>query len=81
MEEKNSKPLESGMRGLFIQNLKTGWMHGWVLTAAPDSSDWTFKGVSVDPKEFNPEEAPDFSGNADDGSWKCESKRVVFDDV
>ena len=61
VEDSNSQPLEQGLRGLFIQDLSSGRMDGWVLTAAKSSSDWEFKGVSVDPFDFNPEEAPDLS--------------------
>jgi len=65
---------------MFVQELKTGKMNGWVFNAA-ENKPWVFKGVTIAPEKFDPEVAPDLSVAIDNKQWSCSKKRVIFDDV
>jgi len=43
VEDSNSRPLEQGMRGLFIEEIESGNVEGWVL----DASTWTFNTFEI----------------------------------
>jgi len=43
IEDSNSRPLEQGMRGLFIEEIESGKVEGWVL----DASTWTFNTFEI----------------------------------
>lgn len=64
IEESNSQILKRGMRGMFVQDLKTGKVNGWVLEASEDKP-FEFKGVSIAPTEFDPAKAMNLKEAAD----------------
>jgi len=80
VEDSNSQPLKRGMRGLFVQDLATGKMNGWVLSAH-ETKPWKFTGVTINANDFNPDAAPDLKNAKDNKQWSCSKKRVVFDDI
>jgi len=80
IEDSNSQPLKRGMRGMFVQELKTGKMNGWVFNAEEDKP-WAFKGVTIAPEDFDPEDAPYLNEAIDNKQWTCSKKREIFDDV
>ena len=54
VEDSNSKPLEQGLRGLFMQKAPNEDVQGWVL----DASHWTFQTFSIPSDQFVPSNAP-----------------------
>ena len=77
IEDSNSQPLTSGMRGLFWEDSSTGNVDGWVL----NGNDWSFKSVWIPSFQFNPSNAPDLMNAQDNGQWECTKTQIVFDDV
>ena len=81
IEDSNSRPLEQGMRGLFIEEIESGNVEGWVL----DASTWTFNTFVIPSNKFVESNAPYLDGTSEfiskDQEWQCSSVRVVFDDV
>ena len=77
VEDDNSQPLSSGLRGLFFEDPLTGDLDGWVLNGA----DWTFKSVWIPSFQFKPSNAPDLLLAEDNDEWECMQMKIVFDDV
>ena len=57
VEDANSQPLTSGMRGLFFQDTESGDLDGWVL----DANDWTFKSFHIEEDNFESYNAPNLA--------------------
>ena len=77
VEDDNSQPLSSGLRGMFFEDPLTGNLDGWVL----NGSDWTFKSVWIPSFQFQPSNAPDLLNATDNDEWECTRIKIVFDDV
>ena len=77
VENNNSQPLRSGLRGMFFEDPLTGNLDGWLL----NGEDWTFKSVSIPSFQFSPSNAPNLVNAADNDQWECAHVRIVFDDV
>ena len=79
VEDNNSTPLTSGMRGLFLEDVESGYLSGWVLSG----EDWTFKSFLIEPEDFILGSAPNFATTTtgQNNDWQCSSVRNVFDDV
>ena len=79
VEDNNSQPLKSGMRGLFFEDVESGYLDGWVLNA----DDWTFKSFQIEDDDFIQSNAPNFATQTKglNNDWQCSSYRNVFDDV
>ena len=77
VEDDNSGPLKSGLRGMFLEDQDTGELDGWVVNGA----NWTFKSVRIPADLFNPNNAPDLYTWDDNGEWDCYKSTDVFDDV
>jgi hypothetical protein len=56
VESKDSRPLKTGLRGLFAENTITGDLDGWVL----DASTWTFKSYYITGSDLDVSNPPDF---------------------
>ena len=65
VEDQNSTPLKSGLRGLFFEDIESGDIEGWVL----DGNTWTFKTVYIPDDEFIPSNAPDLSNIKGTDDW------------
>jgi len=79
VEDNNSQPLTSGMRGLFFEDVESGYLDGWVLNA----EDFTFKSFLIEPEDFILGNAPNLATTTTglNNDWQCSSYRNVFDDV
>lgn len=79
VEDNNSQPLTSGMRGLFFEDVESGYLDGWVLNA----EDFTFRSFLIEPEDFILGNAPNLSTTTTglNNDWQCSSYRNVFDDV
>jgi len=80
IEESNSQIMKRGMRGLFVQDLKTGKVNGWAFEAFADKP-FAFKGVTIAPNDFKPLNAPNLKSAEDNKQWDCSVQRDVFDNV
>ena len=77
VEDSNSQPLKSGLRGMFFEDPATGDLDGWVL----NGEDWTFKSVWIPSFQFTPSNAPNLINAVDNDQWECAHIQIVFDDV
>ena len=79
VEDNNSQPLTSGMRGLFFEDVESEYLDGWVLNA----DDLTFRSFLIEPEDFILGSAPNLATSTTglNNDWQCSSYRNVFDDV